>query len=156
MSLVAGDPLELTYWHFKEQNSIMNWHEITAQSKDFTKAFESQLGQNRTEDKDINKYFHDRIEKIMEHMDAICVTKVDDPLLMIARKDFTFVYFSLFKNCLHTGVWMAVPNDKTSNPKLLCCFLHQGTTQKLSEWVVQDSDDELKKLVDCGASINLG
>ena len=66
MSLVAGDPLELTYWHFKEQNSIMNWHEITAQSKDFTKAFESQLGQNRTEDKDTKQYFHARIPKIVE------------------------------------------------------------------------------------------
>ena len=155
MSSVSGDPLELTYWHFKEENSAMNWHEITAQSKDFTEGFRSKLGEDRTEDVDVKKYFLERIDDIVIPMAVELVTQKDDPLLMIPKTEFTFVYFSVFKNGLHTGVWMAVPNDKTSNPKLMCCFLHHATTQKLSEWVVKDENDVLKKIVDCSDSINL-
>lgn len=155
MSSIAGDPLELTYWHFKEENSAMNWHEITAQSKDFTEAFNIKLGEDRNEDVEVKTYFHARITEIVKAMNVEFVTQKDDPLLMVQRTDFTFVYFSVFKNGLHTGVWMAVPNDKTSTPKLMCCFLHHATTQKLSEWVVKDENDTLKEKVDCKNSINL-
>ena len=155
MSSIAGDPLELTYWHFKEEKSAMNWHEITAQSKDFTEAFKTKLGEDRTEDADVNAYFQKHIQDIVKQMAVELVTQKDDPLLMIPKTEFTFVYFSVFKNGLHTGVWMAVPKDKTKTPKLMCCFLHHATTQKLSEWVVKDENDTLKNIVDCSYSINL-
>jgi hypothetical protein len=149
----AVDPLGLTYWHLKKESTEMDWHQIGAQAANFTDAFDEVLNQDKNEDPDVRKYYEDRIDAIATSLHAELVTAKDDPLLMIKRTDFTFVYCSLFKNGLHTGCWMAVPYDTSKNPKLMCCFFHQARTQKKSEWQVPAG--EVDKLVDCDKDFNL-
>lgn len=131
----------------------MDWHQIGAQAEDFTDAFDKKLYEDISEDPIVRTYYEDRIDAIAKSLNAELVTAKDDPLLMIKRADFTFVYCSLFKNGLHTGCWMAVPNDTSKNPKLMCCFFHQARTQKKSEWQVPAG--EVEKLVDCDNDFNL-
>lgn len=152
---MASDPLEMTYWHLKEKNDEMDWHEIVSQAQDFTKAFHDKLENDLDEDATVRNYFWSKIEEIVKGMKEVtCVTERGDPLLMIKRKNFTFVYFSLMKDGLHVGCWMAVPIDVNAHPlpKLLCCFLHEARTQKRADWVI---DDDLKNLVDCTDSFDL-
>ena len=149
----AVDPLGLTYWHLKRESTEMDWHLIGAQAEDFTVAFDEILNQDISEDPDVRTYYEDHIKAIAESLHAELVTAKDDPLLMIKRIAFTFVYFSLFKHGLHTGCWMAVSYDTTKTPKLMCCFFHQARTQKKSEWQVPAG--EVDKLVDCDKDINL-
>ena len=154
MSTPVIDPLNMTYWHLREASGEMNWHELTSQARVFTSAVEAQLGTGIYEDDAVKTYFWGRIEPIVAGLNATLVTARDDPLLMLKRKDFTFVYCSLMKHGLHTGVWMAVPPDHVSNPKIMCCFLHQARTQKMSEWVLPDASN-LRTLVECRTSFNL-
>ena len=149
----AVDPLGLTYWHLKRESTEMDWHLIGAQAEDFTIAFDKKLNEDISEDPDVRKYYEYHIKKIAESLNAELVTAKDDPLLMIKRLEFTFVYFSLFKHGLHAGCWMAVPHDTTKIPKLMCCFFHQARTQKKSEWQVPA--DEVDKFVDCDKDFRL-
>lgn len=159
MASAAEDPLDITYFHMKVDSGIMDWHPITAQTPDFTKAFETKLGENLDEDASVRAYFWERMEKIIPELsvkDVTLVTEKDDPLLMLKRNSFTFVYFSMMKSGLHVGCWMAVPNDITTDPnvkpKLLCCFFHEAMTQKRADWVVYA---DLQKVVDCTDSFDL-
>jgi hypothetical protein len=145
----------MTYWHLREVSGAMDsWHELMSQARVFTSAVEAQLGAGIYEDDAVKTYFWAKIGPIVAGLDATLVTARDDPLLMLKRQDFTFVYCSLMKHGLHTGVWMAVPADHALNPKIMCCFLHQARTQKMSEWVLPDASD-LRSLVDCGNRFNL-
>jgi hypothetical protein len=155
MASAAEDPFQMTYWHLKEEKDEMDWHEIVAQTQDFTEAFKTQLENVVYEDATVKDYFWGKIAEIVQGMkDVICVTEKADPLLMIKRKNFTFVYFSLMKSGLHVGCWMAVPVDTTTHPtpKLLCCFLHEARTQKRADWVIED---DLKNFVDCADDFDL-
>ena len=155
MAPVAEDPFQMTYWHLKEEKDEMVWHEIVAQTRNFTQAFDEKLKNDLDEDASVRDYFWGKIEEIVKGMKEVtCVTEKGDPLLMIKRQNFTFVYFSLMKNGLHVGCWMAVPVDasKHPTPKLLCCFLHEARTQKRADWVI---DDDLKNFVDCADGFDL-
>ena len=155
MASAAEDPFQMTYWHLKEEKDEMDWHEIVSQTLDFTEAFKKQLEVTIYKDDTIKDYFWRKIEEIVQRMkDVICVTEKADPLLMIKRKNFTFVYFSLMKNGLHVGCWMAVPVDTAIHPtpKLLCCFLHEARIQKRADWVI---DGDLKQFVDCADDFDL-
>jgi hypothetical protein len=153
MASVAEDPLDITYFHMKVDSGIMDCHPITAQTPEFTKAFESQLSSNLDEDDRVKTYFWEHMSLIIPELsvkEVTLVTGKDDPLLMLKRNSFTFVYFIMMKTGLHVGCWMTVPKDITTDPnikpKLLCCFFHEAITQKKAEWVVYD---DLKKFVDC-------
>jgi hypothetical protein len=155
MASAAEDPFLMTYWHLKEEKDEMDWHEIVRQAQDFTKAFHDKLENDLDEDATVRNYFWSKIEEIVKGMKEVtCVTERGDPLLMIKRKNFTFVYFSLLKSGLHVGCWMAVPADTTKHPtpKLLCCFLHEARTQKRADWVIEDN---LKDFVDCADDFDL-
>jgi len=155
MASIAEDPFQMTYWHLKEEKDEMDWHEIVKQTQDFTKAFHEKLEKDLDEDATVRNYFWSKIEGIVKGMkDVTCVTERGDPLLMIKRKNFTFVYFSLLKSGLHVGCWMAVPMpvDTITHPKLLCCFLHEARTQKRADWVI---NDDLKNFVDCADDFDL-
>ena len=154
MSTSVIDPLRMTYWHLREAGGDMNWHELQSQAVAFTAAVEKQLGLGIYEDEDVKTYFWEKIDKIVLGLNATRVTATEDPLLMLKMTHFTFVYCSLMKNGLHTGVWMAVPADKSTNPKIMCCFLHEARTQKMSEWVLPDASD-LRTVVDCNNIFNL-
>ncbi len=154
MTSVTEDPLEMTYFHIKKENDIMDWHEITTQAQDFTDAFKTQLETNRHEDKTVEDYFWDKIGAIIAAMQVTLVTEKGDPLLMLTRKSFTFVYFSLMRTGLHVGCWMAVPKDPSTHPKpkLLCCFLHEARIQKRGDWSMFTDIDNY---VDCDKDFDL-
>jgi len=159
MSSVAEDPLAMTYFHIKKENDVMDWHEITTQAQEFTDAFKGQLEKPLDEDKDVRDYFWKNIGNIVAEMPEVTLVteKVDDktdPLLMLKRNNFTFVYFSLMKTGLHVGCWMAVPNDTTAHPKpkLLCCFLHEARIQKRADWRMFT---DIQNHVDCDNDFDL-
>jgi hypothetical protein len=155
MSSVAEDPLAMTYFHIKKENDVMDWHEITKQAQDFTDAFKGQLEKPLYEDKDVRVYFWENIRKIVAEMPGVTlVTEETDPLLMLTRNSFTFVYCSLMRTGLHVGCWMAKPKDTSTHPKpkLLCCFLHEARIQKRGDWSMFTDID---KCVDCEDDFDL-
>jgi hypothetical protein len=142
---------ELNYLLLRQKDGDVDWFDFEKQAEDFTKDFEVVLTQDYTSNQDIyNKFWafmgQHKLEDILE---VDVVTEKMDPLLVLTKKKFNFVYFSVVhqKSLLHMGCWLCMPHNEVERPHILCCLLYATRIQKLSEWQIyaQNEDGTAKK-----------
>ena len=157
MADISIDKPELDYLLLKQKNSDVDWFDFVYQAEGFTNEFGAVLTQEYTLNRDISKKFWDFMEKnkLADILGVDVVTEKIDPLLVISKTKFDFVYFSVVhrQSLLHMGCWLCLPHAD-GKPHIMCCLLHAARIQKLSEWQI-DATDENGTEKGWGAVLNL-
>ena len=81
--------------------------------------------------------------KLADILEVDVVTENIDPLLVLSKTNFDFVYFSVVhrNSLLHMGCWLCMPHKDADKPHIMCCLLYATRVQKLSEWQIYAADE---------------
>ena len=157
MTDISIDKPELDYLLLKKKDSDVDWYDFIDHTAEFSQNFDDELKKD-TYNTAITKKFWGCIQNIKSKdlLDADIVTEQIDPLLVINKAKFDFVYFSVVhrKSLLYMGCWLCMPHAEEEKPHIMCCLLHATRIQKLSEWQIDATDDKGRDK-EWGAVLNL-
>jgi hypothetical protein len=136
---------ELNYLLLKKKDSDVDWFDFIDKAEDFTKDFDAALKLEDTTDIDVHNKFWAFMDQNMlaNILEVDVVTEKTDPLLVLKKTNFDFVYFSVIhrKSLLHMGCWLCMPHNKAEKPHIMCCLLYATRVQKLSEWQIYATNE---------------
>jgi len=136
---------ELNYLLLKQRGGDVDWFDFVDQAEDFTKDFDAALTREYAPSQDIQTKFWAFMEqhKLANILEVDVVTEKIDPLLVLRKTKFDFVYFSVVhrKSLLHMGCWLCMPHKEVERPHILCCLLYATRIQKLSEWQIYATEE---------------
>ena len=144
----AAKQEELNYLLLKKKSSDVDWYDFIDKAAEFTGFFDAELQKEYTQDSAIAKKFWKCIDtiKLADLLEVDLVTEKIDPLVVISRTEFDFVYFSVVhrQSLLHMGCWLCMPRVEADKPHIMCCLLYATRVQKLSEWQIYANDENNK------------
>jgi hypothetical protein len=136
---------ELSYLLLKQRGGDVDWFDFVDKAEDFTKDFDAALTQEYAPNPDIHTKFWAFMDqrKLANILEVDVVTEKIDPLLVLTKKNFDFVYFSVVhrKSLLHMGCWLCMPHKEAEMPHIMCCLLYATRVQKLSEWQIYATEE---------------
>ena len=160
----APQEQEVRFMYLTSQGNEAGWRNWEG-GESFIKEFNHVLN-HRKEEKDFNdddrftkqilneckeQFFKSKTDAIYEFFgpELVIVTEPDDEPVGIRLGNIFYLYFGVMRNLLHMAFWLSFPYVEEDYKKngmnhdeneILCCFLFQSRSQKLSEYTKNIGD----------------